>query len=116
MPKEINFEDFEQEVGQMLTPEQREWVARLLHDHVSGLVTTISMQVEIVNKMHARGMDTLEMNSFPSKKMCPAPLNILWRLKKPCAPSAKNPPANAAAAGESGDRVLRAFADSHQTR
>jgi hypothetical protein len=29
----------------------------MLHDHVSGLVTTMAMQVEIVNKMRSRGMD-----------------------------------------------------------
>jgi signal transduction histidine kinase len=57
MPKEINFDDFEAELEDMFSPEQREWLARLLHDHVSGLVTTMSMQVEIVNKMFARNMD-----------------------------------------------------------
>jgi signal transduction histidine kinase len=57
MPKELNLEALEADLEAGFTPEQREWLARLLHDHVSGLVTTISMQVEIVNKMHQRSMD-----------------------------------------------------------
>lgn len=60
MPKELNFEQFEADLEQNFSPEQREWLARLLHDHVSGLVTNISMQVEIVKKMVAREMDITE--------------------------------------------------------
>ena len=57
MPKEIDFEEFEIEVGEVLADDQREWLARVLHDHVSGLITNMSMQVEIINKMIARDMD-----------------------------------------------------------
>lgn len=60
MPKEINWDIFEEEISTTLTPEAREWVARLLHDHVSGLVTNLAMQVEIINKMKAREMPTEE--------------------------------------------------------
>lgn len=56
MPKELNFEQFEQDLEETFSPEQREWLARMLHDHVSGLITTLAMQVEIVSKMHARNM------------------------------------------------------------
>lgn len=59
MPKELNFEQFQQELEVTFTPEQREWIAKLLHDHVSGLVTNIVLQVEIVNKMVARNMDIM---------------------------------------------------------
>jgi signal transduction histidine kinase len=57
MPKELNLEALEADLEAGFTMEQREWLARLLHDHVSGLVTTLSMQVEIVSKMHQRNMD-----------------------------------------------------------
>lgn len=60
MPKEINWENFEEEVSEIMSPEAREWVARLLHDHVSGLVTNLAMQVEIVRKMMARDMPIQE--------------------------------------------------------
>ena len=60
MPKEIDFEAFEEEISQVLDPDQREWVARLLHDHVSGLVTNLAMQVEIVNRMIANDMDIMD--------------------------------------------------------
>jgi hypothetical protein len=60
MPREIDFDAFEEEVGAHFTPPQREWIARLLHDHVSGLVTTLAMQVEIINKMVSRNMDISE--------------------------------------------------------
>jgi glucose-6-phosphate-specific signal transduction histidine kinase len=63
MPKELNFEEFEQELEEIFSPEQREWLARLLHDHVSGLVTNIAMQVEIVNKMFARNMDVEQISN-----------------------------------------------------
>ena len=56
MPKELNLEQFEQDLSENFSPEQREWLARLLHDHVSGLVTTLSMHIEIVYKMHSRNM------------------------------------------------------------
>lgn len=91
MPKEINFEDFEQEVGQMLTPEQREWVARLLHDHVSGLVTTISMQVEIVNKMHARGMDTLGAELASLKENVSSASKHIVAIEKTMRPKREEP-------------------------
>ena len=60
MPKELDFEAFEVELSEKFSPEQREWLARMLHDHVSGLVTNLSMQIEIVNKMIARDMDITE--------------------------------------------------------
>ncbi|NJL95132.1 MAG: hypothetical protein HC915_16140 [Anaerolineae bacterium] len=60
MPKDLDFAHFEAELAATFSPEQREWIARLLHDHVSGLVTNISMQVEIVTKMINRGMDIQE--------------------------------------------------------
>lgn len=60
MPKEINFDQLESELTARFSDEQREWLARLLHDHVSGLVTNLSMQIEIVNKMLARQMDLSE--------------------------------------------------------
>jgi glucose-6-phosphate-specific signal transduction histidine kinase len=56
MPKEIQWETFEDEIAEALTPEAREWVARLLHDHVSGLITNLAMQVEIISKMMSRDM------------------------------------------------------------
>lgn len=56
MPKEIDWGTFEDEIAEALTPQAREWVARLLHDHVSGLVTNLAMQIEIINKMMAREM------------------------------------------------------------
>ena len=57
MPKELDFDRLATDLEKGFSPEQREWIARLLHDHVSGLVTNIAMQVEIVNKMMAREMD-----------------------------------------------------------
>jgi len=57
MPKEIDFELLSDVMERGFTPQQREWLARLLHDHVSGLVTNLAMQIEIVNKMAAREMD-----------------------------------------------------------
>lgn len=60
MPKEIQWETFEDEIAEALTPEAREWVAHLLHDHVSGLVTNLAMQVEIIHKMMSRDMPIQE--------------------------------------------------------
>lgn len=60
MPKELNPEEFEAEIAANLTPEAREWVARLLHDHVSGLITSLTMHVEILKKMIEREMDIEE--------------------------------------------------------
>lgn len=57
MPKDVDFEALEEEIAEMLDPDQRRWVARLLHDHVSGLVTNLAMQIEIVNRMIANDMD-----------------------------------------------------------
>ena len=57
MPKDVDFEALEEEIAEVLDPDQRRWVARLLHDHVSGLVTNLAMQVEIVNRMIANDMD-----------------------------------------------------------
>jgi len=60
MPKEIDFEALEAEIGELLSYDQRQWLARLLHDHVSGLVTNLAMQIEIINKMISREMDITE--------------------------------------------------------
>lgn len=57
MPKEVDFEALEEEIAEILEPDQRRWLARLLHDHVSGLVTNLAMQIEIVNKMIDNDMD-----------------------------------------------------------
>jgi archaellum component FlaC len=57
MPREIDFEAFEHQLGEMLSREQLEWLAMLLHDHVSGLVGNIAIQTEVVNKMLERDMD-----------------------------------------------------------
>lgn len=57
MPKELNFEELEAQIEANFSHDQREFIARLLHDHVSGLVTTLAMQVEIVKKMVSRNMD-----------------------------------------------------------
>lgn len=57
MPKELDLDVLETELDTNFSPEQREWIARLLHDHVSGLVTALAMQVEIVKKMLERDMD-----------------------------------------------------------
>ena len=57
MPKELDLEVFEQELEQIFTPDQRMYIARLLHDHVSGLVTNLATQIEIVRKMVDRDMD-----------------------------------------------------------
>jgi signal transduction histidine kinase len=56
MPKEVDFDALEEEIAEMLDYDQRQWLARLLHDHVSGLVTNLAMQIEIVNKMIERDM------------------------------------------------------------
>ena len=60
MPREYNPEQLQQEMDELLTPESREWLASLFHDHVSNLVTNLSMQIEILNKMHQREMDLEE--------------------------------------------------------
>jgi hypothetical protein len=60
MPKELDFEELTAELEQLMSPEQREWLAHLMHDHVSGLVSSLSMHVEIVSKMISRGMDVTE--------------------------------------------------------
>jgi signal transduction histidine kinase len=60
MPRETDFEALEEEIAEVLDPEQRRWLARLLHDHVSGLVTNLAMHIEIVNKMIANDMDITE--------------------------------------------------------
>ena len=60
MPKEIDWDVLEEEIAEVLDPDQRQWLARLLHDHVSGLVTNLAMQVEIVSKMIDRDMDITE--------------------------------------------------------
>jgi signal transduction histidine kinase len=57
MPREVDFEALEEEIAEVLNYDQRQWLARLLHDHVSGLVTNLAMQIEIVNKMIERDMD-----------------------------------------------------------
>lgn len=57
MPKELDLNELADQFSEGFSPEQREFLARLLHDHITGLVTTLSMQVEIVSKMVARGMD-----------------------------------------------------------
>ena len=57
MPKDVDFEALEEEIAEVLNPDQRRWLARLLHDHVSGLVTNLAMQIEIVNRMIANDMD-----------------------------------------------------------
>ncbi len=57
MPKEVDYDELEAILNQYFNDKQREWVARLMHDHVSGLVTNLAMQIEIVKKMIDRGMD-----------------------------------------------------------
>lgn len=57
MPREIDFEAFEQQLGEMLSTEQLAWLAMLFHDHVSGLVGNVAIQVEVVNRMLEREMD-----------------------------------------------------------
>jgi|GEM_PF-3720129 len=57
MPKELDLDALEADFDTNFSPEQREWLAHLLHDHVSGLVATLAMQVEIVKKMLDRDMD-----------------------------------------------------------
>lgn len=60
MPNELNAEKLEKEAYLALSPWQRRWVARLLHDHVSNPVTALAMQIEIIYKMIARDMDIAE--------------------------------------------------------
>ena len=57
MPRELDFEAFEHELNTAFSPEQREWLAMLLHDHVSGLISNIAIQVDIVDRMLDRDMD-----------------------------------------------------------
>jgi hypothetical protein len=57
MPRKIDFAEFEQEVGTVLSAEQREWLARVLHDYVSGPVSTIVMHVELIDRMLEREAD-----------------------------------------------------------
>ena len=60
MPRELDFEAFEHELSTAFSPEQREWLAMLLHDHVSGLISNIAIQVDIVDRMLDRDMDIRE--------------------------------------------------------
>jgi len=57
MPLEMDFAEFQQEVGAMLSPEQREWLARLLHDHVNGPISSVVMHFELIDRMMEQGMD-----------------------------------------------------------
>jgi signal transduction histidine kinase len=86
MPKEINFDQFAQEVEAVLSPEQRDWLARLLHDHVSNLFTAMSMQVEIISKMTARQMDTTEELASLKHNMSTATQHII-AIEKAVRPS-----------------------------
>lgn len=56
MPKELDPERFAAEIAEVLSDDQREWLARMLHDYVSGSVANIAMHVEIVKKMVDRDM------------------------------------------------------------
>ncbi|MFP4322344.1 MAG: hypothetical protein ACLFTK_07815 [Anaerolineales bacterium] len=57
MPKDIDYDELEAILNQYFSDQQREWIARLMHDHISGLVTNLAMQIEIVKKMIEREMD-----------------------------------------------------------
>jgi hypothetical protein len=57
LPKEIDFDKFEEEIGTILSQEQREWLAMLLHDHVSGVVANLALHVELIDRMLDRDMD-----------------------------------------------------------
>lgn len=57
MPAELNIEQLAADLDAYFTPDQRLYISRLLHDHVSNPVLALSMQVEIIKKMIARQMD-----------------------------------------------------------
>jgi hypothetical protein len=60
MPREIDFDALEHQLGEMLSGEQLEWLAMLLHDHVSGLIGNLAIQIEVVHRMLDRDMDVRE--------------------------------------------------------
>lgn len=60
MRADFDFEELERELDTIMTKEQRDWLAMLLHDHVSGLVANIGLQVEVIHRMMARDMDISE--------------------------------------------------------
>lgn len=52
-----DFEELEEILNLYFSPPQREWFARLMHDHISNPIATMGMQIEVIYKMINRGMD-----------------------------------------------------------
>lgn len=48
MAKTLDLDELIQQIEEYLPPESRLWLADLLHDHLGGRITNLSLQAEIV--------------------------------------------------------------------
>lgn len=48
MAQPLEPEELERQIAEHLSPEGRQWLADLLHDHLGGRITNLSLQAEIV--------------------------------------------------------------------
>lgn len=48
MAKDLNPEEFQQQIAQYLSPEARCWLANALHDYLGGRITNLGLQAEII--------------------------------------------------------------------
>ena len=60
MLTDFDYAQLENELATVLTADQRQWLAILLHDHVSGLFSTIALHTELLHRMLARDADITE--------------------------------------------------------
>ena len=57
MAKSIDPEELQEQIAEHLSPEARRWLADLLHDHLGGRITNLSLQSQIVLRAWDRNPD-----------------------------------------------------------
>jgi len=57
MAQVVDPQELEAEIAEHLSPEARMWLADLLHDHLGGRITNLSLQAEIVLKAWDRNLE-----------------------------------------------------------
>ncbi len=91
MAKTFDPDELRRQINEYLSPEARRWLADLLHDHLGGRVTNLSLQAEIVLKAWERRPDMALTEMQDLKKRLDEASAFLVELVRTVTPSSEEP-------------------------